>query len=75
MWIMPKHVFENVDDVLKFDFNPPVSLGPYVLENFDTNGKWFIWKKRDDWQNTSLARFGEPGPTYVASGPREWPAR
>ena len=66
MWIMPKHIFETVDDVLKFDFNPPLSLGAYTLENYDENGKWFIWKKRDDWQNTTLARFGEPGPTYVA---------
>jgi peptide/nickel transport system substrate-binding protein len=66
MWIMPKHVFEQAGDPLKFDFNPPVSLGPYVLENYDPSGKWFIWKKRDDWQRTTLARFGEPGPTYVA---------
>ena len=30
------------------------------------NGKWYIWQKRDDWQRTTLARFGEPGPKYVA---------
>jgi peptide/nickel transport system substrate-binding protein len=27
----PKHVFEKVEDPLSFDFNPPVSSGPYVL--------------------------------------------
>ncbi|CDZ54358.1 ABC transporter substrate-binding protein [Neorhizobium galegae] len=66
MWMMPKHVFEKVGDVLKFDFNPPVGLGAYTLHNFDRGGKWFIWKKREDWNRTSVARFGEPGPGYLA---------
>jgi peptide/nickel transport system substrate-binding protein len=66
MWMMPKHVFEKAGDVLKFDFNPPVSLGAYKLKNFDPGGKWFIWQKRDDWKRTTVARFGEPGPGYLA---------
>jgi peptide/nickel transport system substrate-binding protein len=65
MWMMPKHVFEGKDP-LKFDFNPPVSLGAYTLKNFDPNGQWFIWQKRDDWKRTTVARFGEPGPKYIA---------
>ena len=64
LWIMPKHVFEGKDP-LKFDNNPPVTLGAYTLHGFDPNGRWFTWKKRDDWQRTTLARFGEPGPRYV----------
>ena len=47
VWIMPKHVFEKVADPLKFDFNPPVSLGAYALHSYDPNGKWYIWQKRD----------------------------
>ncbi len=66
MWMMPKHVFEKAGDPLKFDFNPPVTLGPYVLHAYDSNGKWFIWRKREDWRRTTVARFGEPGPKYVA---------
>jgi ABC-type dipeptide transport system, periplasmic component len=66
IWIMPKHVFEKAGDPLKFDFNPPVSLGAYKLHSFDPNGKWYIWQKRDDWQRTTLGRYGEPGPTYAA---------
>ena len=66
MWMMPKHVFETAGDPRKFDFNPPVSLGAYVLHSYDPNGKWFIWQKRDDWQRTTVARFGEPGPKYAA---------
>jgi peptide/nickel transport system substrate-binding protein len=65
MWMMPKHVFEKAGDVLKFAFNPPVSLGPYKLHGFDPNGQWFTWERRDDWQRTTIARFGEPGPKYV----------
>jgi len=65
-WIIPKHVFEKAEDPSTFDFNPPISLGPYVLKSFDPNGEWYIWEKRDDWQRTTLARFGEPGPKYVA---------
>jgi peptide/nickel transport system substrate-binding protein len=66
MWMMPKHIFEKAQDVLKFDFNPPVSLGAYKLKNYDQGGKWFIWQKRDDWKRTTVARFGEPGPGYLA---------
>lgn len=65
-WIMPKHVFEKAGDPTKFDFNPPVTIGPYKLHSFDPNGKWYIWEKRADWQRTSLARYGEPGPKYAA---------
>ncbi|MGO6831413.1 ABC transporter substrate-binding protein [Rhizobium ruizarguesonis] len=64
-WIMPKHVFEKVEDPLRYDFANPVSLGAYKLKAFDPQGKWYTWEKRDDWQRTSLARFGEPAPKYV----------
>ena len=66
MWMMPKHVFEKAGDLVKFAFDPPVTLGPYVLHSYDPNGKRFIWQKRQDWQRTTVARFGEPGPKYVA---------
>ncbi|MBV9636788.1 MAG: ABC transporter substrate-binding protein, partial [Methylobacteriaceae bacterium] len=66
MWMMPRHIFEKAADPLKFAFNPPVTLGPYTLKSFDPNGGWFIWQRRDDWQRTSVGRFGKPGPTYVA---------
>jgi len=65
MWMMPKHIFEKAGDPLRFAFDPPVSLGAYVLHGYDPNGKWFIWQLRGDWQRTSIARFGKPGPKYV----------
>lgn len=73
-FIMPKHVFEKQQDVVAFKFNPPVSLGPYVLKDYDPNGNWYLWQRRDDWQRTTLARFGQPGPKYamyVAPGPSD----
>jgi peptide/nickel transport system substrate-binding protein len=64
-WIMPKHVFEAVDDILSFDYNPPLSLGPYTLHSFDPNGNWYIWQKRADWDRTSFREVGEPVPQFV----------
>jgi peptide/nickel transport system substrate-binding protein len=66
IWMMPKHVFEKAPDPLRFDFNKPVSLGAYTLYSYDPDGKWFIWQLRDDWQRTTLGRYGKPGPKYVA---------
>ncbi len=37
-----------------------------MLNSYDPNGKWFIWQLREDWQRTTLGRFGKPGPKYVA---------
>lgn len=65
IWIMPKHVFVGQADPVRFDFNKPVSLGAYVLHSHDPNGKWYIWERRQDWQRTTLGRFGEPGPRYA----------
>lgn len=66
VWILPKHVFDKVEDPAKFDFNKPVSLGAYVLNSYDPDGKWYIWQLRDDWQRTTLGRYGKPGPKYLA---------
>ncbi len=66
IWILPKHIFEKVPDPSKFDFNKPVSLSAYTLNSFDPDGKWYIWQLREDWQRTSLGRYGKPGPKYLA---------
>ena len=64
-WIMPKHVFENVEDVLTYDYNPPLSLGAYTLHSFDPNGTWYIWEKREDWERTAMREVGEPKPRFL----------
>jgi peptide/nickel transport system substrate-binding protein len=64
-WIMPEHIWSGVENPIEFDFANPVGLGPYVLHSFDPNGNWYIWEKREDWDRTSVADFGEPKPQYV----------
>ncbi|PMQ01232.1 MAG: peptide ABC transporter substrate-binding protein [Dictyoglomus sp. NZ13-RE01] len=65
-YIMPKHIFEKVEDPLKFEFNPPVSLGPYVLKDYDPQGYWWLFERRNDWRRTSVGLlYGMPRPKYV----------
>jgi peptide/nickel transport system substrate-binding protein len=65
-WMMPKHVFEGVEDLIAFEYNPPLSLGPYVLHSYDPEGFWTAWEKRDDWERTPTGMlYGEPAPKYV----------
>ncbi len=73
-FMMPKHIFEKAPDPLAFKFNPPVGLGPYTLKDFDPQGDWYLWQRREDWQRTSLAKFGMPGPKfamYINPGPSD----
>lgn len=74
LWVMPKHIFEKfmtngtVDTkaFMAFEYNPPLSSGPYKLNSFDPAGKWTAWVKRDDWAKTPTGViFGEPKPTNV----------
>lgn len=65
LYIMPKHIWEKVDDPVAFTFNPPVSLGAYTLKDFDPNGQWYLWERREDWQRTSVARLGEVSVKYA----------
>jgi peptide/nickel transport system substrate-binding protein len=74
LYMMPKHIFENVEDPVAFTFNPPISLGAYTLRDSDPNGKWFLWERREDWQRTSVARLGEvsvPYAMYIDPGPSD----
>lgn len=64
-YIMPKHIFEQAEDPVAFTFNPPVSLGAYTLRDFDPNGQWYLWERREDWQRTSVARLGDVSVKYA----------
>ncbi len=73
-YMMPKHVFENEQDPVAFKFNPPVSLGAYTLKDFDPNGNWYLWQRREDWQRTSVALLGDVDvqyAMYIAPGPSD----
>lgn len=61
--ITPKRVWQG-QDPLKFKFNPPVCLGPYVLKAVDPGGNWFLWQRNDNWWGTRLYGM-RPAPKYV----------
>lgn len=62
----PKHIFEKVEDPLSFEFNPPISSGPYVLKDYDQAGYWTLWERREDWDKTPTGMlYGMPKPKYV----------
>ncbi len=66
LWMMPKHVFEKVEDPIVFEYNPPLSLGPYVLHSYDPAGFWTAWERRDDWDRTPTGMlYGKPAPKYA----------
>ncbi|WP_041081545.1 ABC transporter substrate-binding protein [Thermotoga profunda] len=64
--ILPKHIFEKVENPLTFEFNPPVGTGPYVLKDFDPGGYWTLWERREDWNRTPTGMlYGKPAPRFV----------
>jgi len=63
--IVPKHVFEKQEDVSQFRNTYPVTLGPYTVKEFDPNGFWQLWERRDDWERSAWGWMGEPKPKYV----------
>ncbi|GIV79758.1 MAG: peptide ABC transporter substrate-binding protein [Litorilinea sp.] len=66
IYMMPKHIFEEVEDPATFNFSPPVVLGAYVPVESDPNGYWELFKLREDWERTPAGIVvGEPGPPYV----------
>ncbi|MGC9400049.1 MAG: ABC transporter substrate-binding protein [Anaerolineae bacterium] len=65
-WIMPKHIFETVEDPITFQFDPFVGTGPYKLHSYDPSGYWTIWEKREDWDKSPTGiLYGEPAPKYI----------
>ena len=64
--IMPKHIWEK-EDPRTFKNSNPVGCDAYVLKDRDrTQGSWFLYEKRPDWQNSVTGKIaGEPKPRYV----------
>ncbi|MCA9836243.1 MAG: ABC transporter substrate-binding protein [Trueperaceae bacterium] len=65
--IVPKHVFEQQENLCEFRNPNPATLGPYTIKEFDPNGFWQLWELRDDWQRSSWANLDSDGymPKYV----------
>jgi peptide/nickel transport system substrate-binding protein len=73
-YVMPMQYFRakglKFEEVHTDDYNPPLCIGPYVLDSYDPGGTWFLWRRRDDWVNSSVGwMVGRtvpwPGPKYV----------
>lgn len=66
IYMMPKHIFETVDDPVTFTFENPVVLGGYIPTESDPNGFWELLTRREDWERTPAGIItGKPGPQYV----------
>ena len=66
VYMMPKHIWEEVEDPMSFTFFPVVSLGAYVYEDSDPAGYWELFKLRDDWERATPGILtGKPGPEYI----------
>jgi peptide/nickel transport system substrate-binding protein len=66
VYMMPKHIFETVDDPATYTFSPAVTLGAYTVTETDPNGYWELFTRRDDWERTPAGIIvGKPGPKYV----------
>ena len=65
---LPKHVFEKEEpNHCEFKNTYPVTLGPYVVKEFDPNGFWHLWELREDWDRSAWADLDTDGfmPKYV----------
>ena len=66
IYMMPKHIWEKVEDHSTFKFNPPVTLGAYTVTKTDPQGFWELLSRRDDWQRSPAGQYvNKPGPKHV----------
>jgi peptide/nickel transport system substrate-binding protein len=66
VYMMPKHIFETIDDLATFRFEDPVVLGVYTPIEHDPNGYWELFERREDWERTVAGTIvNNPGPRYV----------
>lgn len=66
VYMMPKHSLESVEDLVTYDYADPVVLGAYVPIEFDPNGFWELYERREDWDRTPAGIItGNEGPRYV----------
>lgn len=66
IYMMPKHIFETVEDLSTFKNENPVVLGAYKPTQFDPNGFWELYERREDWERTPAGIIvGNPGPKYI----------
>ena len=65
--IVPEHIFSQVENISGFRNTIPVTLGPYVVKEFDPNGFWQLWELREDWERSAWGFLDDDGymPQYI----------
>lgn len=65
--IVPEHIFSQVENISEFRNTIPVTLGPYVVKEFDPNGFWQLWELREDWERSAWGFLDDDGymPQYI----------
>ncbi|HEY8541262.1 MAG TPA: ABC transporter substrate-binding protein, partial [Pseudothermotoga sp.] len=80
IYIVPKHIWEKVEDPSKFTNENPVGTGAYVLETF-TDQVFTLKKRADYWQADKIKvdriripafNGNEPAQLAVANGEIDW---
>lgn len=69
IYMMPKHIVENVEGNLgEWVWEEPVLLGNYLPVEMDPNGFWELFERRSDPENSVAGIItGNVGPKYVLS--------
>ena len=66
LYMMPKHVFENIDDLPSYTYLDGPYLGAYLPVEEDPSGVWQLFVRRDDWERSPAGIItGNPGPKYI----------
>lgn len=52
--IVPEHIYSQVEDPSTYVDSDPVVAGPYTVKDFDPLGKWVLYERREDWQNSTV---------------------
>lgn len=66
VYMMPKHIFETIDDLAAYTYMDPVVLGAYIPIESDPNGFWELFERRENWESSPAGVItGNPGPKYI----------
>jgi peptide/nickel transport system substrate-binding protein len=52
--IVPEHIYSKQADVATFKDSEPVVAGPYTIKEYDELGKWILFERREDWEQSTV---------------------
>jgi len=57
-YLLPEHVLKDVEDIGSYQWENPVTAGPYTVKDYDPNGKWILYELREDWFQSAMGVAG-----------------